>query len=72
MVSITQNSSQRLRPEENRVYKAARQSMRDLDRDLPDILKGAADARVQALRAWIPFRDATKGFSFAAAVSNLL
>ncbi|CUH88897.1 hypothetical protein PH5382_02841 [Phaeobacter sp. CECT 5382] len=51
----------------NRAYKAARQSMHDLDRDLPDTLRGAEDALLQAQRAWIPFRDAAciaEGFQF--------
>lgn len=51
----------------NAAYKVARQHMRRLDQDLPDHLKGAADALLQAQRAWIPFRDAAcaaEGFEF--------
>lgn len=51
----------------NAAYKVARQSMRDLDKDLPEGLKGAADALLHAQRAWVPFRDAAciaEGFLF--------
>jgi uncharacterized protein YecT (DUF1311 family) len=42
----------------NAAYKAARRAMSRLDADLPEGLKGASAALLQAQRAWIPFRDA--------------
>jgi uncharacterized protein YecT (DUF1311 family) len=51
----------------NAAYKAAQRSMRRLDQDLPEDLKGASNALLQAQRAWIPFRDAAcaaEGFQF--------
>ncbi|OIQ43842.1 MAG: urease [Roseobacter sp. MedPE-SW] len=51
----------------NKTYKAAQRSMRSLDQDLPNDLKGANESLLQAQRAWIPFRDAacaTEGFQF--------
>jgi uncharacterized protein YecT (DUF1311 family) len=42
----------------NAAYKAAQHAMRRLDADLPEDLKGASSALLQAQRAWIPFRDA--------------
>ncbi|OIQ35357.1 MAG: urease [Roseobacter sp. MedPE-SWchi] len=51
----------------NAAYKAAQRSMRALDQHLPEDLKGASAALVQAQRAWIPFRDAAcraEGFQF--------
>ncbi|MEP2715711.1 lysozyme inhibitor LprI family protein [Pseudophaeobacter sp.] len=51
----------------NAAYKAAQRSMKQLDQDLPDDLKGASKALLQAQRAWISYRDAAcaaEGFQF--------
>ncbi|EAQ47002.1 hypothetical protein MED193_17454 [Roseobacter sp. MED193] len=51
----------------NKTYQAAQRSMRSLDRDLPNDLKGASASLLRAQRAWIPFRDSaceTEGFQF--------
>ncbi|WP_050773016.1 lysozyme inhibitor LprI family protein [Roseobacter sp. SK209-2-6] len=51
----------------NAVYKEARAVMKALDQDLPENLKGAGEALLQAQRAWIPFRDKaceSEGFLF--------
>lgn len=42
----------------NDAYKAARQAMLDIDANLPEDQRGAADYLKQAQRAWIDFRDA--------------
>lgn len=42
----------------NAAYKVAKRAMQQLDADLPEELKGASAALLQAQRAWIPFRDA--------------
>ncbi len=41
----------------NHAYGIARRYMANLDADLPDDLKGAADTLRDAQRAWIAFRD---------------
>ena len=42
----------------NAEWPIARDKMRELDSNLPDDLKGAADALLAAQRAWIAYRDA--------------
>lgn len=51
----------------NAVYKAAQRTMKQLDADLPEDLRGASQTLREAQRAWIPFRDAAcaaEGFQF--------
>ncbi|MGH1331669.1 MAG: lysozyme inhibitor LprI family protein [Paracoccaceae bacterium] len=46
-------------------YQTARDYFRRVDSDLPKNMRGAADALLEAQRAWIPYRDAacrTEGF----------
>ncbi|WP_112312349.1 lysozyme inhibitor LprI family protein [Pseudogemmobacter bohemicus] len=42
----------------NQRYKEAMALLRDWDADLPDTLKGGAEALREAQRAWITYRDA--------------
>jgi uncharacterized protein YecT (DUF1311 family) len=49
----------------NADYQAAKAYLKELDRDLPEGLRGASQALLEAQRAWIPYRDAacrTEGF----------
>ena len=51
----------------NAVYREAMAEMRQLDQNLPDYQKGAADTLRDAQRAWIPFRDkACESYGFLA------
>lgn len=49
----------------NADYQAAKAYLKEIDRDLPEGLRGASQALLDAQRAWIPYRDAacrTEGF----------
>lgn len=51
----------------NIAYQSAMANMRQMDNDLPEHLKGAAEALQEAQRAWIPYRDkACQSYGFQA------
>ena len=59
----------------NEIYPQARAQMREIDSALPDDLKGAEEALLQAQRAWIAYRDLAceaEGYSFRGGSMELL